>query len=244
MPKSWSDEAIILRTYNVGETDRFCLLFTKHHGRIAARANGVRRLSSRRGAGLLPLHRISVVCELHSFGLTVASAVCLDAHASSWSTPLSFSCAEQGIELLLQLTDEGVPMQTVYDLTDEFIDACGLPNAASFPPLFHLRLLSMLGLCPSLTHSCIDHHCFREGEDIVFSSRHGGLVRRSDDASGMRLSPAFLGFLRTQEAKTLRECSAMPDTLFSELSRFVQGLLGSQLGSSLKSSAVCLAMSA
>src|SRR6185369_14277547 len=130
-----------LRTHNVGETDRFCILLTRDHGRVAARATGVRRLLSRRGGGLLPLHRVSVTCETHSFGMVIAGSSCLDAHAAVWQDPQAFACAEQGTELLLRFIEDGEPVADVYRLTSAFIRSCSGPHAALLPPLFTLKLL-------------------------------------------------------------------------------------------------------
>jgi recombinational DNA repair protein (RecF pathway) len=51
-------EAIVLKTYDVGEADRLCILFTRERGRVMARASGARRLKSRLGASLLPFHHL------------------------------------------------------------------------------------------------------------------------------------------------------------------------------------------
>lgn len=227
----------------MGETDRFCLLLTEHHGRIAARANGVRRLLSRRGSGLLPLHHISVVCENHSFGLSIASALVLEPHDPVWKNPYAFSCAQQGIELLLKLTEEGLPVPQIFHLTCEFVAACSSSAPASLPPVFTLKLLSMLGLCPSLTHSSVDHRPFRSGESVVFSRQRGGLVRLSDDPSGLRLSLSILDFFRTVESLPLPELSRSTSGCLPELLAFTHSLTGSQLGLSLRTPEVSLAIS-
>ncbi len=227
----------------MGETDRFCLLLTEHHGRVAARANGVRRLLSRRGSGLLPLHHISIVCDLHSFGLSIVSSASLHSHAQSWQDPHAFSCAQQGIELLLKLTEESSPMPQVYFLTCDFIDACALQNPARFPPLFTLKLLSMLGVSPSLTHSSIDHRPLPTEGTIVFSHRLGGLVDRRDDPAGVRLSPDLLHLFHTLEKCSLPAIPDLSRSLLAELTMFVHCLTGSQLGLSLRAPDVSLAMS-
>ncbi len=243
MPKSWTDQAIVLRTYNVGETDRFCLLLTEQHGRIAARANGVRRLLSRRGSGLLPLHHVNVVCETHSFGFSIASAHAVHTHAPVWQHPHAFSCAQQGIELLLHLTEEGLPIPQVFHLTCEFIAACSLSSSAALPPVFTLKLLTMLGLCPSLMHSCTDHRLLKSFESVVFSRQHGGLVCIADDPAGLRLSPAVVDFFKTVDTLPLAELSMAATPLLPELTTFVHCLTGSQLGLSLRAADVSLAMS-
>lgn len=243
MPKSWTDEAIVLRTYNVGETDRFCLLLTAQRGRIAARATGVRRLLSCRASGLLPLHRVLVVCETHSFGETITSATCLDPHRHSWQDPEAFSSAQQGIELLLRLTEEGTPMPQVYPLTCAFLTLCFLPYQRIVLPLFMLKVLLMLGSCPSLTHSSMSHQPFSLGDRVVFSPRIGGLLLQSEDRGGQLLSPLFLHGLSLLSTSTLEQMLPHFAACIPELTQFVQCLTGSQLGGSLKAEGVCLAMS-
>lgn len=43
----YRDEAVVLRTFPLGEADRIVVLLTKRHGKVRAVAKGVRRLKSR-----------------------------------------------------------------------------------------------------------------------------------------------------------------------------------------------------
>ena len=54
-------EAIVLRTYKLGEADLICVLLTKDHGKIRAVAHGVRRASSRLGARMEVLDHVDVL---------------------------------------------------------------------------------------------------------------------------------------------------------------------------------------
>ncbi len=243
MPRSWTDEAIVLRTYNVGETDRFCILLTKSRGRMAARASGVRRLTSRRGAGLLPLHRIHVTLEAHTLGATVTAAQSIDSHSGAWRDPHAFSCAERGIELLLKFIEDGHPLDDVYALTCDFLSLCCAPHAAHLTELFTLKLLTMLGISPSVRISSISHHPLKESDDIVFSPRTGGFATRSEESSGVRLSKGLVSLLRHVETTPLAAAMIAAPGLESELRRFVQRLLGSQLGVTLSAPGVSLALS-
>ncbi|NAZ88687.1 DNA repair protein RecO [Kineococcus sp. T90] len=62
-PRSYRDEAVVLRTAKLGEADRIITLLTRHHGRVRAVAKGVRRTSSRFGARLEPFTCVDV--QLH-----------------------------------------------------------------------------------------------------------------------------------------------------------------------------------
>ena len=59
----YRDEAVVLRTYRLGEADRIIVMLTRHHGQVRAVAKGVRRASSRFGARLEPFSMIDV--QLH-----------------------------------------------------------------------------------------------------------------------------------------------------------------------------------
>lgn len=212
MPRSFTDEAIVLKAHNVGETDRFLVLLTRRHGRMTARVAGARRLQSRRGRGLLPLHKISCTWEEHSFGCSVTAAECLSAHDHVWRDPHAFSAASQGIELVLKVTEDGYPLPEIFALTDDFLSACDAGRPTSVSLLYTLKLLDQLGYLPSA--STAPAHLSRE------------LFRVIDDVRTMPFA----------SAPTLAH-------LEDELAAFVSSLLGSQLGVTLKSLPVSLALS-
>ena len=53
----YRDEAIILRTYKLGEADRIIVMLTRHHGQVRAVAKGVRRTTSRFKAVISAINR-------------------------------------------------------------------------------------------------------------------------------------------------------------------------------------------
>lgn len=52
MGRTYKTEGIILKRTNFGEADRILTIFTKHYGKIRARAPGIRRTTSRKAAHL------------------------------------------------------------------------------------------------------------------------------------------------------------------------------------------------
>ena len=56
----YRDEAVVLRTYKLGEADRIVVLATKANGKVRAVAKGVRKTKSRFGARLEPLSYVSL----------------------------------------------------------------------------------------------------------------------------------------------------------------------------------------
>lgn len=146
MPRSSSHDAIILRTVNVGEADRFCIILSREAGRITAMARGVRKPKSRMGGLILPFKRLTLQLSESSSGATVSSASDPHPDADVTMQPSDFLRLQQGIELLLQLTEEGEPMPQVFSAADQFIR---LPDDDRLLPAFQMRLLSLLGFLPS-----------------------------------------------------------------------------------------------
>lgn len=139
-------EAIVLVTYDVGEADRFCILYTREHGRFAARARGARKLQSRFGAALLPLTHVELeLRELSGGGMLVTGATVLRrfCHGTALRT---FSHASEGIELLLALTTDHHPQPELFNRTIRFLDQC----AHTSPLLaYQLGFLHLIGLLPA-----------------------------------------------------------------------------------------------
>lgn len=151
MSVSRTFEAIVLKSYDVGEADRFLVLLTRELGRITARATGVRRLKSRMGGSMLPFQHLMLVCREQGAQRTVTSA--LVRSPRSHRHPMkAFLLEMQVSELLLALLHDEDPLPEIFDLTLAFL---ALPDRADRHVLsFSLRLLHLLGVLPEITNSC------------------------------------------------------------------------------------------
>ncbi len=147
MPRRETVDAVVLRTIDIGEADRFCILLTRERGRLAARARAVRKPGSRMGGSLLPLRRVMVeITESGDHLLIVGST---DKHRDD-ATAFSFGSflrSAQGIDVLLSLIEDNEPLPAVFDLL------CGFLNHANDEidvlVAFQARLLHLLGLLPA-----------------------------------------------------------------------------------------------
>jgi len=146
MAKHFSCEAIVLQTYDVGEADRFCILFTKERGRIAARANGVRKLKSRKGGCLLQMSHITADVSETKTGFLITGAQ-LKSEKEERNDIDFFYRGQQAMELLLALLHDEEPLPDVFDLTQQFIGS----DMPSLP--FSIQLLHRLGLFPDTDNS-------------------------------------------------------------------------------------------
>ena len=58
--RTYRDEAVVLRTWKLGEADRIISLFTREHGKVRAVAKGIRRTGSKFGSRLEPFGHVDV----------------------------------------------------------------------------------------------------------------------------------------------------------------------------------------
>lgn len=157
MPHSQTLTAIVLQTHNVGEADRFCILFTRERGKIAARARGVRKTKSKMGSTLLPLKHIKVDIVEGNAGYLITGAVQTDStHHNHNIHP--YLHTQQGTEILLAVLHDEEPMEHLFDLTAQFITACSESN----PVLpFTLCLIKEMGLLPEHVEGIEEQHYVR-----------------------------------------------------------------------------------
>lgn len=189
-------DGLVLRTYDLGEADRLCIVLTRERGRIAARARAVRRLGSRMGSLLLPGRRLLLdVRESGGFGPVIVAAR-QNGDIADLSQSAVLLVAQQGIELLLLLTEDDDPLPEVFDLTTQFLHGAGADPSRALQA-FQLRLFHVLGFLP------------QDGVDRRFA------VLSDDERACVRLCG------RTEAFATL--CEAVPRS--EGLDRFIRALL-------------------
>ncbi|MDD5623321.1 MAG: DNA repair protein RecO [Candidatus Peribacteraceae bacterium] len=139
-----SYDAIVLQAHDVGEADRFLILFTRERGKLAARARGVRKIKSRMGGALLPLHRVTVDLAEHASGFLVTG--CQIQAPSPRKNLREFLAAEQAIDLLLSLLHDEEPLPEIFESTCRFLGRTDYERHHVLA--YTLHLLSLLGVLP------------------------------------------------------------------------------------------------
>lgn len=139
----FSTDALVLRTFDVGEADRFCVLLTPTHGRLAARASGARKTGSKLGPVLLALQHIHVDLEEHSAGILVRSAQLVS--AADRRDAHGLSVAHEAVEMVLRLTEDAQESHDLFSHCAEFLAG---PQTPEHLTPFSLGLLSILGVLP------------------------------------------------------------------------------------------------
>lgn len=130
--------AIVLHAYNVGESDRLCVLLTQTHGKIIARIPGARQCKSRMGGATLPLHCVFVTLHAARSGWYMREARLI--HACYTKQPVLL---QQGVEILMLLLEDEEPVPEIFALTEEFFDMC----PTTLVP-FTAKLLHIMGVLP------------------------------------------------------------------------------------------------
>jgi DNA repair protein RecO (recombination protein O) len=180
--RAYSTEAVVLRTFRLGEADRVLHLNTEEHGRVGAVAKGVRKTMSRFGARLEPLSHVELVLHRGRGELqTVTAAQLVRSHREAREDYYRFSVGMIGAESMLRLFSEEEANERAFTALTRFLDLLDeAPHAAERPTLdplglaFQLKLLWLAGYLPHLT-GCAE--CSAEREPLVgYSPRSGGAV--------------------------------------------------------------------
>ena len=147
----YTTEAIILRTYKLGEADRIVVFLTRDRGKRRGVAQGARRMRSRFGGALEPLTRV----EVTYFEKESRELVSLN-YAEPLSSPLwsvrADALGHTGYfaELIDECALEGDADERLYRLGSSLIDAlaAGVPIEA-LARYFEYWLLRLQGVYPT-----------------------------------------------------------------------------------------------
>ena len=172
----YRDEAVVLRTHNLGEADRIITLLTRGRGRVRTVAKGVRRTRSRFGARLEPFMVVDVQCYEGRNLDTVTQAETLAPYGDAICRDYpAYTAATVMVETAEQLTEEHEPSTQQYLLLVGALRSLG--GGEHDPGLvldaYLLRSLAIAGWAPSF-HDCAK--CGAPGPHRSFNVAAGGTV--------------------------------------------------------------------
>src|SRR6059058_880453 len=194
--RSYKTEAVVLRSFRLGEADRVLHLYTLERGRIGAVAKGIRKTKSRFGARLEPLSHVELMLHQGSGELqTVTGVELIRSHRETREEQYRLGVGLLGAEAMLRLFTEQETNTRAFQALTRFLDLLDdLEPANARPALdplalsFQLKLLWLSGYLPHLT-GCAD--CGSETEMLVgYSAKAGGAVCRGCSTDALALSPA------------------------------------------------------
>jgi DNA repair protein RecO (recombination protein O) len=186
-PRSYTTEAVVLRSIRFAEADRVLHLYTAERGRVGAVAKGVRKTKSRFGGRLEPLSHVEL--QLHQGGgelQTITGVELRRPHQSVRDDYYRLSVGLIGAEAMLRLFTEQEQNERAFVALTRFLDvlddtetraADERPSLDRLALAFQLKLLWLSGYLPHLT-SCAE--CGADDGTLVgYSPRAGGAVCRA-----------------------------------------------------------------
>jgi len=212
--RGYKTEAVVLRSFRLGEADRVLHLYTLARGRVGAVAKGIRKTKSRFGARLEPLSRVEVMLHEGSGDLqTVTGVELLDSHHAAREQRYRLGVGLVGAEAMLRLFTEQEANPRAFqaltrflELLDELEPHTTRPALDSLVLAFQLKLLWLSGYLPHLT-SCAN--CGAEDVALVgYSPAAGGAVCTACGGGTLALSPAGIAGIEALLAQPLADAPA------------------------------------
>jgi DNA repair protein RecO (recombination protein O) len=197
-------EAILLRSVDIGETDRIVQLLTPDHGRVTAMAKSARK-SVKRFPGTLDLmNHLNVELQLRDRRMThIGRAKLVSPFLNLRSDPARFALGCYLVELVGRFAPEGSAAGDARGLFDFTLAAlrdieCVTPDA-KLRLFLRLESLCALGLRPELRHCvrCADE--LRGSGAFAFHPGDGGARCSDCSRDGVASLPVHLGTLRALE---------------------------------------------
>ncbi len=234
-------EAVILNSFDYGESDRILTFYTLEYGKLKGIAKGARR-SKRRFVGNIEPASLVRLIFFHSDKselVRVEEATLLDGFNALKADIDLLSHGCYFLELTSEMTREGIALPHVFRLLAGFLkalDAGAEPGALA--RFFEVRLLSMLGYLPHLSGCVV---CKSPGgADIKrFSSERGGVVCAPCSAglNGLHaISPATAATLALSmklDTEKLQRLKVAP-SFVEESERLLYDFIRHQIGKELK----------
>lgn len=234
-------EALVLKTYNLAESDRIVVLLTREQGIIRGVAKGAKRLKSRFGSGLEPFSRVNIT-YFQKDAVELVSLQRVDlvrSNFASASEPEFLQKFSYLAELLITLSPPHDPNETLYRMVKTCVDTASddVKSLRAIGVYFELWLLRLAGYLPDWTRC---DGCRREFDDAEIanlqanfhlmceSCRRGPATQPFDDvsrsiaAAARRVSPL-------EFASAAGEWSAHLDALSIVLRRIVSTAIGKEV---------------
>ena len=212
--RSYTTEAIVLRSLRFGEADRVLHLYTRDRGRVGVVAKGIRRTKSRFGGRLEPLSHVEAVLhegrgELH----TVTGVQLIRPHSVARDSHYRLSVGFVALEAMLRLFPEQEANDRAFEALARFLDLLDLAEPRDTRPAldplvlaFQLKLLWLSGYLPHLT-SCAE--CGGDAGLVGYSARAGGAVCANCRADAIPLSVGGLRGIESLLRVPLAEAAAV-----------------------------------
>ncbi|MDE3065622.1 MAG: DNA repair protein RecO [Acidobacteriota bacterium] len=193
--REFRDDAVVLRTYRSGESDRAVVLWTREHGKVRVLAKGARRSTSRLGGTLevLGFVRVDLVATRGEFYIA-RHVEHLERLTTLRADYERITAGYAVVEIVDAIPADDVADPAIFDLVVRVLrvldDAEFSPRLV--PAAFAFRLLALDGSAP-VVDECVN--CGRPGPLVAFDAQVGGTLCATC-RSGRALSGEALALIR------------------------------------------------
>ena len=188
----YREEAVVLRTYKLGEADRIVVLVTNGRGKVRAVAKGVRKTKSRFGARLEPASHVQLQLYEGRQLDTVTQAESVELYPEIRTDLVRMTDAMALLEAVDHVSQEGEPNPMLFRMLVGGLRTLALAPSALLVGAFYWKLLALEGVTPMLD-ACV--RCGSGGEMVAFDPAEGGALCRAC-RRGPVLTPEGLELIR------------------------------------------------
>ena len=188
----YRDEAVVLRTYKLGEADRIVVLATAGHGKVRAVAKGVRKTSSRFGARLEPLSHVALQLYEGRNLDTITQAESIDTFRAIRDDLDRYASAMGVLEVVDQISMEREVDERRFAMLVGVLRTIAANANPLVVPAFYLKVLAHEGFQPEVD-VCVS--CGEAGTLVAMDLLVGGMLCGSC-RQGRAVSPEALRLLR------------------------------------------------
>lgn len=202
----YRDQAIVLRTYKLGEADRIVVLLTRGRGKVRAVAKGVRKTRSKFGSRLEPTSHIAVqLYEGRELDI-VTQVESLDHFRAVRDDLDRLARASAMLEIADQLAQEGEVNPRLYQMLLGALRTLAGSDSPLVVPAFFFKVLALEGYRPEVERCVL---CGDEGPLVAYDVESGGLLCRTC-RRGTAVSPEAVALLGQILGGRLNDALAAP----------------------------------
>ncbi len=197
----YRDQAVVLRTWKLGEADRIVSLHTHDNGKVRAVAKGIRRTKSKFGSRLEPLSHVSIQLYRGRGDLdTITQVETISRFGSLRDDPERFARAEAMLEAVEGVAQDREPDRDLHVMLVKALATLELHKSHTSEKgeiglvvaAFFLKLLAHEGLQPQLD-AC--HRCGTPEALVAFDFDEQGVLCRQC-RRGRPVTEAVLDLMR------------------------------------------------
>jgi DNA repair protein RecO (recombination protein O) len=149
IPRTYSDEGIILARKNYGEADRIIPIYSKNYGKITFMAKGIRRPSSRKRGHLEIFTQVRFSAAKGRNMDILTELETINYFSQIRSSLKKVSLAYYFVEVIGKITHDGEPHSEIYYMLVRYLDQLETdPKVKTLRLHFISELLTNLGFWP------------------------------------------------------------------------------------------------